>query len=102
MLQDATHDTEFLWSIERWVQTRSFRLPDPPKLPALKDRYGGPDLTTHRGKAKALAGKFFSSPLADLSDIGDPSVARAWELAFRLPATVGPKDIARALSRAAP
>ena len=46
-LQEATHDSKVLWNLERGARCKSFRPPDPPKLPALQDPQGGPELTTH-------------------------------------------------------
>ena len=59
-------------------------------------------MTTHRGKAKALAGKFFPSPPADLSNINDPALIEDWEPTIGLSTTVNAGDITKALSRAAP
>ena len=73
-LQRATHHQDLLWSLERWARCRSFNPPDPPKLPALAGPPGHPDLSTHHEKAKALAGRFFPCPEADLSNIQDPDL----------------------------
>ena len=59
-------------------------------------------MTTHQGKAKALAGKFFPSPLADLSNIHDPALVEDWEPTIGLSTTINAGDITKALSRAAP
>lgn len=101
-LQEATHDSKVLWNLERWAWCKSFRPPDPPKLPALQDPQGGPELTTHQGKAKALARKFFPSPPADLSNINDLALIEDWEPTISLSTTVNTGDITKALSRAAP
>ena len=77
-LQKATHQPDLLWSLERWARCRSFNPPDPPKLPTLKDPLQGHDLTTHDDKARALAGRFFPSPQADLTDIEDPDLLQQW------------------------
>ena len=47
---------------------------DPPKLPALVDPIGGPDLSTHQDKARALARRFFPNLEVDLSNIRDPDL----------------------------
>ncbi len=59
-------------------------------------------MTTYQGKAKALAGKFFPSPLANLSNIYDPALVEDWELTISLSTIVNARDITKALSRAAP
>ncbi len=58
-------------------------------------------MTTHQGKAKALAGKFFPSPLADLLNIHDLALVEDWEPTIGLSTTINAKDIIKALSRAA-
>ena len=70
-LQEATDTPELLWNLERWARCKSFNPPDPPKLPALAGPPGGPDLSTHESKAKALTGRFFPSLPASLEDIYD-------------------------------
>ncbi len=59
-------------------------------------------MTTYWGKAKALAGKFFLSPLADLSNINDLALIEDWELTIGLLTAVNAGDIIKALSRSAP
>ncbi len=102
VLHQATQRPDLLWSLERWARCRSFRPPDPPKIPALAGPPGQPELTTHTEKAAALATRFFPSPPADLSDIHDPALVRGWET--RIPATqlVTPDDIHEVLSKAGP
>ncbi len=58
-------------------------------------------MTTYQGKAKALAGKFFPSPLANLLNIHDPALVEDWELIVGLSTTINVGDIVKALSRAA-
>jgi hypothetical protein len=100
LLQEATDKPELLWNLERWARCRSFNPPDPPKLPALTGPTGESNLTTHEEKAKALAGKFFPNPPADLQDIRDPALEEDWEPRFGLHATVSVEDIEAALSKA--
>ena len=49
-----------------------------------------------------MAQKFYPNPPADLSDIDDPGLARAWVPAFDLRTTITAGDIAKALSKAGP
>ena len=101
-LQEATQQPELLWKLERWARLRSFTPPDPPKHPALADPLGGPDLATFGAKARALAGKFFPRPPADLSDIQDPDLQQDWVPDLPLQQDVTSEDIAEALANARP
>ena len=101
-LQRATNQPSLLWSLERWARCRSFNPLDPPKLPALAGPPGGPDLATHQEKAKALAGKFFPSPDADLTDIRDPDLLEQWEPRFSIVEKVTAGDIKTTLSKISP
>ncbi|KAL2116264.1 hypothetical protein VTJ04DRAFT_8431 [Mycothermus thermophilus] len=74
----------------------------PPKLPALQDPHGGPDLTTFEAKARALASRFFPDPPADLSDVQDPDLACEWPNSFEIREQVTPKDVYEALKETAP
>ena len=47
---------------------------DPPKLLALQDPQGGPNLTTFEAKARVLAGRFFPNLPTDLNDIPNPDL----------------------------
>jgi hypothetical protein len=70
-LNDASHDTRQLWSLERWARLRSHQPPEPLSLPPL--RLGGDDespaATSHSAKASVLARRFFPHSVADLSDV---------------------------------
>lgn len=101
-LQEATHQPDLLWKLERWARLRSFTPPDPPKLPTLADPLGGLDLATHREKATALARKFFPRPPADLTDIQDPGLQQDWVPRFPLQQDVTSGNIAEALAKARP
>jgi hypothetical protein len=98
-LQKATTDSSLLWKLERWARTKSFLPTEPPKLPPFQGGPSQPDLTTHDQKAKALAARFFPSPLADLSDIPDTTFDQAFDQPrFEVRKEVTIRDIARALS----
>jgi len=101
-LQEAHNNQALLWRLERWARLKSFAPVDPPKLPALQDPQGGPDLATFEAKARALAGRFFPSPPADLGDILDPELAQEWPGRFAVNQEVTPEEIAQALRRTAP
>jgi hypothetical protein len=101
-LQKATHQQDLLWSLERWARCKSFSPPDPPKLPALTGSPGHPDLSTHHEKARALAGRFFPNPEADLTDIPDPDLLEQWEPKFGIERRVTTKEIEATLSRISP
>ncbi len=58
-------------------------------------------MTTHQGKAKALARKFFLSSLADLLNIYNLALVEDWEPTIGLSTTINAGDITKALSRAA-
>ena len=73
-LQEAHNNQALLWKLERWARLKSFTPVDPPKLPALQDPQGGPDLTTFEAKARALAGRFFPNLPTDLNDIPNPNL----------------------------
>ena len=101
-LQKATHKTDLLWSLERWARCRSFAPPDPPKLPALTGPPEGPDLSTHKEKAEALAGRFYPNPEADLSDIEDPDLLEQWVPKFDIEEKVTVGDVRAVLSKISP
>jgi hypothetical protein len=63
---------------------------------------GQPDLVTHQDKAKALAGRFFPSPEADLTNIQDPDLLEQWEPGFDIKEKVTAKDIEATLLRISP
>jgi hypothetical protein len=60
-----------MWALERWARLRSFRPPEPPRLPAFIDASGQVVAAKHNQKAKALAKRFFPSPPANLTDVQD-------------------------------
>jgi hypothetical protein len=101
-LQRATHQSDLLWSLERWARCKSFSPPDPPKLPAFIGPLGSPDLSTHQEKARALAGRFYPSPEADLSDIEDPDLLEQWVPKFDIEVKVTAVDIKTTLARISP
>jgi hypothetical protein len=99
-LQETTQKQDLLWKLERWARCKSFRPPDPPKLPAFAGTPGQPDLSTHAEKAATLAKRFFPNPPADLQDIQDPTLDRGWEPKFDVQQPVTPDDISIALAKA--
>jgi len=101
-LQEATDNTTLLWKLERWARCKSFKPPEPPRLPALIGPTGLPTLTTHDQKATILTERFFPSPPADLSDVQDPDLLEPWEAKFEIDKTVTPEDIQEVLSRTSP
>jgi hypothetical protein len=70
-LNDASHDTRQLWSLERWARLRSHRPPEPLSLPPLRQSGDdeSPTATSHSAKASVLARRFFPHSVADLSDV---------------------------------
>ncbi|EAQ83005.1 hypothetical protein CHGG_10823 [Chaetomium globosum CBS 148.51] len=101
-VEKATHRRDLLWNLERWARCKSFNPPDPAKLPTLAGPSGGPDLSSHQDKARALAGRFFPSPEADLSDIHDPDLLEPWEPEFNITEKATARDIEVTLSRISP
>ena len=101
-LQKATHHPELLWSLERWARCKSFNPLEPSKLPTFTGPPGGPDLSTHQDKARALAGRFFPSPEADLTDIQDPDLQEQWDPRFSIEEKVTTRDIEATLSKISP
>jgi hypothetical protein len=70
-LNDASHDTRQLWSLERWARLRSHQPPEPLSLPPLRQSGDdeSPTATSHSTKASVLARRFFPHSVADLSDV---------------------------------
>jgi hypothetical protein len=69
-LNEASHDTWQLWSLERWARLRSHQPPEPLTLPPLRQGVDDESLAiSHSAKALVLARRFFPHSVADLSDV---------------------------------
>ncbi len=84
-----------MWRVSKWARLSNTK-PGPAGLPPLGREVGCQTAYTHEEKAALLAERFFPSPPADLSDIGDTTFEGDGG-AFEIRPTVKPSEVTQIL-----